>query len=135
CLKQEGTLVVVLFGNDSPSPPSSKIVKRLQDELKKINQKFKKAMILVWRINNLKGFLKPYLGLALAVKRDAPKKFFPHQAWARFDWMKPSLKLGPPQEALIEDIRRELRRNDQPIHISVQGEAGVGKTRLVLEAT
>jgi len=49
--------------------------------------------------------------------------------------METPYNMGDPQRRAIETIRTELRRNDQPVHIHVPGEAGIGKTRLVLEAT
>lgn len=49
--------------------------------------------------------------------------------------MLPSLVSGEAQENVIEGIRGELRRSDEPIHIRVVGEAGIGKTKIVLEAT
>ena len=42
---------------------------------------------------------------------------------------------GQSQEKLIEKIQNELRRSDQAVYVPVWGDPGVGKTRLVLEAT
>jgi hypothetical protein len=42
---------------------------------------------------------------------------------------------GETQQQFIESIRAQLRRSDTAVHVRVRGEAGIGKTRLVLEAT
>ena len=44
-------------------------------------------------------------------------------------------KTGESLEQVMERLRTELRRRDSAVHIRVRGEAGVGKTRLVLEGT
>ena len=36
---------------------------------------------------------------------------------------------------LLKIFRKQLRVNDKPVHIRIIGEPGIGKTRLVLEAT
>ena len=42
---------------------------------------------------------------------------------------------GEFQNRIIESIRAQLRQSDLGTHIRILGEAGIGKTRLVLEAT
>ena len=42
---------------------------------------------------------------------------------------------GQSQDDSIAIIQKELRRNDDTVHVRVWGEPGIGKTKLVLEAT
>ena len=42
---------------------------------------------------------------------------------------------GQSQNKLIANIQNELRRDDDTVHIRVLGEPGIGKTKIVLEAT
>ena len=42
---------------------------------------------------------------------------------------------GQSQKELIANLQNELRRNDDTVHVRVLGEPGIGKTKLVLEAT
>ena len=42
---------------------------------------------------------------------------------------------GQAQKESIAIIQKELRRNDDTVHVRVWGEPGIGKTKLVLEAT
>ena len=49
--------------------------------------------------------------------------------------MKRPFMLAPNQSAKMVTMQAELRKNDRSVHIHVAGEPGVGKTRLVLEAT
>jgi Ni2+-binding GTPase involved in maturation of urease and hydrogenase len=49
--------------------------------------------------------------------------------------MRRELKLGPAQTETIKTIQEGLRNNTAAVHIRMLGEPGVGKTRLILEAT
>jgi hypothetical protein len=135
CLDSNGTLVIVLFGNDSPTPSEAKIVSAMREQLKQISRKYGKARINVWRVNNLLNFLKPYPALVLQINHCSSKAFLPHDRWAQISEMGLPLKMGPSQMTLMESIRAAMRQESDSSHIVVQGEAGAGKTRLVLETT
>jgi len=49
--------------------------------------------------------------------------------------MKKDFKAGQEQNDLISVLREELRRNDTAVHARMGGEPGIGKTKLVLQAT
>ena len=62
-------------------------------------------------------------------------KFKPHWSWSKVDSLQVPLVAGQKQKKLVEKIQNELRRKDRAVYIPVWGDPGVGKTRLVLEAT
>ena len=89
----------------------------------------------VWSQNNLIGFLKFFPSLALWVTRRDNAQFQTHSSWSQDANMQVPFFPGQPQNELIANIQNELRRNDDTVHIRVWGEPGIGKTKLVLEAT
>lgn len=89
----------------------------------------------VWGQDHVLTCLNRFLALALRVNGRGRGRVAFHRAWSERDDMKRSLETGREQDALIKKIRDSLRRGSEPIHINVYGETGVGKTRLVLEAT
>jgi len=84
--------------------------------------------------NQLIAVLQHFPSLSLGLNgRD--HTFQTHTSWAADAEMRVNFQSGPEQDAFLATLRDELRRNDGAVHVHVQGEAGVGKTRLVLEAT
>ena len=69
------------------------------------------------------------------VNDKAEARFRTHFGWSSEAEMKRPFMLAPDQSAKMVMMQAELRRTDQPVHLHVVGEPGVGKTRLVLEAT
>src|SRR3989304_5832207 len=61
-------------------------------------------------------------------------EFQSHASWSLTDTMTPTLHLGESQLHLIEELLQYLRA-DEIRHIRLIGEPGLGKTRLILEAT
>lgn len=57
CLDKNGTLSVVLFGDDNPEPKDSAAKKKLIEVLEKHDAKYKYAKIEILRPNQLVGFL------------------------------------------------------------------------------
>lgn len=135
CLDKQGTLVVVLFGWDDPETRDDLLINRFREKLGSVDQKYSKASIEICRQNNLIGYLKPFPSLALKANGRSDLRFQTHQSWSVQAEMKKAFKAGPAQEEFISNLQSELRRNSEAIHTRVWGEPGIGKTRLVLEAT
>ncbi len=135
CLEKNGTLVVVLFGWDNPDVTDDYCKDKFKRKLADIDRRYKDAKIEIWRQNTLIGFLKPFPSLALQLTGRTGLGFQTHRSWSRESEMRRPLKIGQTQEDRILSIQSELRKNGAPVHIHVWGEPGIGKTRLVLEAT
>jgi hypothetical protein len=135
CLDKNGTLVVVLFGWDNPETKDDQLINKFKGRLTRIDHKYTNAKIEIWRQNNLIGFLKPFPSLALQVNERAKAGFQTHPSWSRDAEMKKEFKAGQAQEDFISNMQNELRKNGEAVHIRVWGDAGIGKTRLVLEVT
>ena len=135
CLDKNGTLIVVLFGWDAPESEDNQIINRFIEQMKRVNPKYESAKIEIFQQNNLRGFLKTFPSLALKVTYREKFKFQTHRSWSQNAEMLRKFKSGPSQNKLILNIHNELRKNDEAIHIRVMGEAGIGKTRIALEAT
>lgn len=135
CLDNNGTLVVVLFGWDDPEPRDAWLSDKFRQELASIDQTYQDARIEIWPQNKVIGFLKAFPSLALRVTGRNHARFQTHWSWSQQDDMRNGLKAGAGQSDLISNIQTELRRGPAATHVRVWGEPGIGKTRLVLEAT
>ena len=135
CLDKDGTLVIVLFGSDNPETKDNQLIDICKKVLSQIDSKYSNAKIEIWRQNNIIGYLRDFPSLALHVNGRDKQSFQTLRSWSRQDDMDRELKTGKEQEAFITNLQTELRRCDEAIHIRIYGEPGIGKTRLVLEAT
>ncbi len=135
CLDLEGVLVVVLFGSDNPEREDQEVIDKFKEQLTTVSAEYNEAKIEIWRQNHLIGFLTPFPSLALQISQRDQVRFQTHQSWARDAEMSPSFQAGPRQEEFIIALRQTLREPSEARPIHVQGEPGIGKTRLVLEAT
>ena len=93
------------------------------------------AEVDVWSQNNLIGFLQIFPSLALWINQRDISNFQTHSSWSGDGNMRVPFFPGQSQNELIANIQNELRRNDDTVHVRVWGEPGIGKTKLVLEAT
>jgi hypothetical protein len=137
CLDNDGTLVVVLFGWDNPDQTDEKgVLQRFVELLAAVDEKYKTGKIEVWRQNNVIGFFSQYPSLALRMAGRDNAIFQSHNSWSRDAEMRREFKISEAQSKIIQAVKEELRNGgDAAIHIRIFGEAGIGKTRLVLEAT
>ena len=133
CLDQDGTYVLVCFGLDLTDKDRQSAGTNLRELLRTCG--YENPSIDVWSINNLTSFLAPFPALALQLNRRSSARFETHYQWSTHDDMRGEFQPGPSQGKHLALIQQELRRNDRPVHVRVLGEAGIGKTRLVLEAT
>ncbi len=131
CLDAAGTYVLVCFGVDIVDKDRTKAKETLVALLKKCG--FNSPSIDVWGAGELRSFFEVYPSLSLEVsKRD--DRFLSHAMWASTEEMQRQYQKNELAERTITEIRNSLR-DQKAVHIRVCGEPGVGKTRLILEAT
>lgn len=133
CLDVEGIYVLVCTGIDLVDKQHGHVLTHLNEYLKSCG--YQNPRVEVWSQNNLIGFLQRFPSLALQVNGRSDAQFQTHQSWARNDDMSVEFVPGQAQNDLIAQIQTDLRRNDDTVHVRVLGEPGIGKTRLVFEAT
>ena len=93
------------------------------------------AEVEIWTQNTLIGYLESFPSLALWVNGKDSGIFQSHRSWSRDADMGVRFIPGQDQTKLIANIQAQLRSNVSTIHLPVLGEPGIGKTKLVLEAT
>ena len=132
CLRVEGRYVLVCFGC-SPTP---KQIGQAKDKLKTYFAEcgFANARVEVWGQDTLVGLISAYPSLSLNLMGRNELEFQSHISWAIDSEMGLPWKEGINREALLEEFRHCLH-DDAIHHIRIIGEPGIGKTRLVLEAT
>ena len=135
CFDAQGTLVVVFTGWDNPDRFDDQIKNKFKKKLDAISDRYKTAKIEIWRPNQIIGFLENLPSLRLDVLGIADGSFYFHEEWSKLSDMKPKMHSDDEQLKFIKNFRKQLRVNDKPVHIRIIGEPGIGKTRLVLEAT
>ena len=133
CLEHCGTYVLVCTGIDLCESQRIDALHHIKDYLGQCG--YPDAKVGVWSQNTLCGFLELFPSLALWVTGRSSAQFQTHQSWSENANMQVKFVAGQPQDELVEKIRNELRREDNMVHVSVAGQPGIGKTRLVLEAT
>lgn len=133
CLDADGTYVLVCTGIDLVDKQHRNVLAHLNEYLKGCD--YPNPQVEVWSQNNLIGFLQPFPSLALQVNGRGGTRFQTHQSWSLNADMRLEFVPGQAQEDLISQIQDDLRQNDDTVHVRVLGEPGIGKTRLVLEAT
>ena len=133
CLDAGGTYILVCTGIDLVDSQRRNVRMHIEKYLKLCA--YSDAKFDVWSQNELTGFLEFFPSLALQLNRYEGAYFQTHDSWARNDEMRRPFVQGQLQEELIARIQNELRRNEVAIHVRVLGEPGIGKTKLVLEAT
>lgn len=133
CLEDGGTYILVCTGIDLVEPQRTDALNHIKNYLEQCGYQHPK--IEVWSQNTLRGFLDVFPSLALWITGRSSVEFQTHQRWSQHEDMRAQFVRGQSQNELIANIQNELRRNDDTVHIRVLGEPGIGKTKLVLEAT
>jgi hypothetical protein len=132
CLDANGTYVLVCTGIDL-----NKTQRTAAEDLLRVNFSncgYADPRVDVLSQNQLLALLESLPSLRLDLNDRASGRFETHRRWADHDQMRMTFKPGEPQTALMNSLAGELRKHDGPVHIHINGEAGIGKTRLVLEA-
>ncbi len=133
CLNAESTYVLVCTGIDPVVPQREKILSNIAEYLKQCG--YSEPKVEVFTQNTLIGFLQAFPSLALSVNERSGADFQTHQSWSQDGTMDVPFVPGATQGALIEEIRDKLREDISAVHVRVLGKPGIGKTKLVLEAT
>ena len=133
CLEVCGTYVLVCTGIDLVECQRIDALHHIKDYLKQCD--YPDAKVEVWSQNTLRCFLKMFPSLALWVTGHSSAQFQTHQSWSQNANMRVPFVPGQSQAELIKKIQNELRGEDDMVHVSVAGQPGIGKTRLVLETT
>ncbi len=133
CLDENGTYILVCTGIDPTELQREKARSHIEDYFKLCD--CPKPKVEVFTQSNLKGFLEVFPSLALLVNGNARATFQTHQSWSEDATMRLPFVSGEAQKDQILEIQDELRQNNDTVHLRVLGEPGIGKTKLVLEAT
>lgn len=134
CLDRNGALIVAFTGWDGPDPTDNETENRIIQHLKDIDPRYAGASVEVWRQNTIVGFLRNFPSLRLKVRGMENAGFLHHEEWSEQTEMRRKFRRGKKQEEQIGEIRHKLRRSG-PLHIRISGAPGIGKTRLIREAT
>ena len=134
CLDADGTYILVSTGihlsKSNVEKARSHIEKYLKEQCEYENPKVK-----VWSQPDFINFLDEFPLLVLGLRGLLEGKFKSHWSWSKDEGMQVPFVPGESQEKLIAKIQNELRRDGHSDPLSVWGDPGIGKTRLVLEAT
>ena len=134
CLDADGTYILVCTGihlsKSNVEKARSHIEKYLTEQCKYENPKVK-----VWSQTDFINFLDEFPLLVLGLRGLLEGKFKSHWSWSKDEGMQVPFVPGELQEKLIAKIQNELRRDGHSEPLPVWGDPGIGKTRLVLEAT
>ena len=133
CLDVDGTYVLVCTGIDPTELQRQKILANIEEYLKQCD--YPQPKVEVFTQNTLRGFLESFPSLSLWINRNDQGFFQTHQSWSKDATMRVSFVSGKSQDDHISDIQETLRQHDKAVHVRVLGEPGIGKTKLVLEAT
>ena len=133
CLDADGTYVLVCTGIDPVESQRQQIHSHIAEYLKQCG--YPDPKVGVFTQDKLIGFLQVFPSLALDVKNLDQEDFRTHLSWSSNADMQVPFVAAEAQDELIEKIRSELREKVNAVHVRVLGEPGIGKTKLVLEAT
>jgi hypothetical protein len=132
-LDDGGAYVLVCFKQDfveTQRVKSENFLRELFSQCGYVN-----PQVAVWGQNEIVGMLQPFPSLSLYLAGRGHLFFETHKTWANHDDMRVVLELGVAQNEFITNLQSELRRDNEAVLVHVWGEAGIGKTKLVLEAT
>ena len=137
CLERGGTLVVLLTGWDGADRTDDEMSGRFRQALASRSEAYAQAKIDVWGRSRIAAAMERFPVLALGMGDRAGVRLREHGEWASLADMSYTFMSGAAENEFMAKLRDGLRRGDGsgPVHIRVSGEAGSGKTRLVLEAT
>ena len=134
CFKLDGTYILVCMKVQLTSKQKTEA----EDHLKKILRScgIPNPKVKVWGQDKIIGAIERFPSLVLRLTRRDGSVFLSHQEWSASDEMRRELVLGQKQNEFIKTVRDALLEDsERSIHLNIHGEAGVGKTRLVLEST
>ncbi|MYK18214.1 hypothetical protein F4055_08615, partial [Candidatus Poribacteria bacterium] len=134
CLDADGTYILVCTGIHLSKSNVEKTCSHIEKYLKE-RCEYENPKVKVWSQADLINFLDEFPLLVLGLRGLLEGKFKSHWGWSKDAGMQVPFVPGESQEKLIAKIQNELRRDGPSDPLPVWGAPGIGKTRLVLEAT
>ena len=131
CVNNNGMYVLVCMKTDlnpKQKTDAEEIIKYFFQKLK-----IKTIKIEVWGMNHILSCINKFPSLGVEIKDN--QNIRSHTQWGYDQEMQNKYQTGDTQEKYIENIRTILYDNTTSDHINIQGEAGIGKTRLIFEST
>lgn len=134
CFEQGGTFVALLFGWDNPRHNLEDQIARMTYLIGAQYPDLGQVKITVWGQNKIASIVSDYPSIALAITNRGGL-MQTHKRWSsNADMSKPYFSTSQ-NDTRIKTVIDELLSTTQNNRIHVFGDPGVGKTRLVLEAT
>lgn len=132
CLDDGGCVYMICFGLDIVAKDLDKAQELLREAFAKCGYKDPRVKVLGQA--QLRGLLEQYPARVRSLSSSNLAGARDHRSWASDAEMSRPFEADERQSEVIELLRTALRGRDGT-HIRVYGEPGIGKTRLVLEAT
>ncbi len=134
CLDNNGTYVLICFKQNFANNQHRQAVETIKYYFKQCG--YPSPKVEVWDQSNLLGYLKLFPSLSLHITGRDILRFQTHHSWSQDAEMRKPYVIGQEQKDRLVSIQEELRRiSEEAIHIRIYGDPGIGKTKLVLEAT
>ena len=133
CLRLNGTYILVCMKVQLSTEQKTKAEEHLSNIFSSCGVSNPK--VKVWGQDKILGAIASYPSLELRLTYRKDLIFKSHAAWSELQGMKPELVLGEKQNKFIKTIQDVLADDSGSVHLNIHGEPGIGKTRLVLEAT
>lgn len=133
CFEKNGTYVVVCPKIPLTPKQRSDAETHIKGMIAKCS--FSDPKVQVWGQDKIIGTLQGFPSLSLRITGRDRTHFQSHSSWSEDEEMRKPFELEEKQKEFIETLRKNLRDDAEAVHVSVYGETGIGKTRLVLEAT
>lgn len=133
CLERNGTYILVCMKLQMTAKNRTDAVKNLKKILQECG--ISDPKVAVFDQEHIIGIAKSYPSLALRLTNRGGSIFESHREWGIRDDMQDKMVMGSEQKQFISRVRDMLLDDSGAVHLNVYGETGVGKTRLILEAT
>ena len=131
-VKRQGRYTLICTGHDLTPQQRNKSRQHIADVLEKAGFGKYEERVDVLSASQVAEFAERYPGVASLLTVDSIQEALTLEEWRQDAHMANEFEESPEQAQLITDIRTGLQGETK--HIRVLGEAGLGKTRIVLEA-
>ena len=131
-IQRQGRYTLVCTGHDLTSERRNNSKSIIANVLKENGFEVTEGVVDVLGAGQVAEFSERYPGVVSNLTVDPVQEAWILEEWRHDAHMMNELKESPEQAKIISDIQSNLRSETK--HIRVLGEAGLGKTRLVLEA-
>src|SRR5215210_18094 len=131
----KGTYVLVCSKVQLTPQQRTQSEEHIKKMVKECGYDERQIKVQVWGPDKVIAALKWFPSLSMRLTGRDKLEFQSHISWSNDAEMRRPLQLEEEQRQFIEAIRGALYEEKEAVHVSVFGETGVGKTRLILEAT